>query len=120
MVIRMCMGEFIMDKLSVSDDGLTQTVFPNTERLLMENEEFQEAIYYVAKRKKVANYNDLLDFLFCEIFPVPWRYKCFQYYNDKGKRLKDEGMTEDELNALDYFLSEFVLKFLLHLFLNYH
>ncbi len=69
--------------------GLTNTIFPKTEALL-NNSEYQEALQYVASKKKMTNYQSMMDFLFCELFPHPWRNRCIDYYNDKGKPVRKQ------------------------------
>jgi hypothetical protein len=69
--------------------GVTSTVFPYAE-VMLEQTDCQKALKFVSKRKSMNLYRSMMDFLFCELDPNPWKFKCFRFYNDKGKPLKDE------------------------------
>jgi hypothetical protein len=75
--------------------GLTTSVFPETEGLLMGATEYQEALAFVAGRKDMNRYHSMMDFLFCEIF-IEYRARCFSYYEeDERPKLKDILAEED-------------------------
>jgi hypothetical protein len=55
-------------------------------------------------------YKSLMDFIFCELFPIPWRWKCFQYYNNRGCQLKDDPDFDVlQLEAYDNIMSNLAL-----------
>lgn len=84
--------------------GLTQTVFPETEGLLMGDLDYQEALGFVAGKKDMGRYHSMMDFLFCEIF-IQYRARCFAYYEaDDRPKLKDI-LGEDELARFDRWLT---------------
>lgn len=83
--------------------GMTETVFPETEKLLEETD-YQAALEFVSGRKDMNRYESMMDFLFCEIF-LQYRARCFAYYEDPEKpRLKDL-MGEEELTRYDRWLT---------------
>ncbi len=105
-----------MQKLSLQHrqvqvfEGLTQSVFPRTEKKL-NRLEYQRALQYIACRKNVDRYWDVLDFLFCEIF-TEFRPHCFKFYKDNGPRLIYM-VPAARIKAYDLVLSEIFLEFLL-------
>ena len=56
--------------------GMTNSIFPQVEALLLADTEHLKALMYVAARKHVSRYESVMDFLFCEIF-YSFRHKCF-------------------------------------------
>jgi len=89
-------------KLSVSTKdqleirgGITESVFPEVEAWLSVSSEHQNALQYIAIRKKVIRYTSMMDFLFCEIF-TGYRAACFRYYLNKASMLKDM-VTDEEI-----------------------
>jgi len=70
--------------------GMTQTIFPQVEALLLNGTEYQKSLEFVGSRKNIDRYNSLMDFFFCEIFDE-YKVDCFKYYNDteKNPKLKD-------------------------------
>ncbi len=91
--------------------GLTETVFPKTERKLESESDYIEALQFVASKKNMSRYHSIMDFLFCETFPDPWRFKAFRYYNDIGPRIIDDpDVTIEELKSYDKILCNNVLE----------
>ena len=83
------------------EGGLTKDIFIRTAEKLM-NTDYQKALMFVGKRKNMDRYRSMVDFLFCEIFPNPWRYRCFRFYEEEGPRLKDiPGFVEDHREHYD-------------------
>jgi len=68
--------------------GVTQSIFPQVEALLLNNTRYQKALEYVARNKNMNRYRSMIDFLFCELFNR-YIFKCFQFYNNNGPMLKD-------------------------------
>jgi hypothetical protein len=90
--------------------GLTQTVFPKTEAKLNDLD-YQEALEFVAKRRNMERYHSVMDFLFAESFPMPWKFKCFSYYNGRGTSLiNDPDISDSQLAAYDEILCGLVLE----------
>jgi hypothetical protein len=84
--------------------GLTTSVFPETEGLLMGDLDYQEALAFVSGKKDMNRYHSMMDFLFCEIF-IQYRARCFAYYEaDDKPRLKDI-LGEGELTRYDRWLT---------------
>ena len=69
------------------EGGLTETIFPKTGKKLTDPE-YMEAFKFIALRKNINKYKSIMDFLFCETFPIPWKYKCYLYYNNIGLPLR--------------------------------
>lgn len=89
--------------------GASQSIFPRTENKLKRSD-YQEALKYVAKRKRMERYHSVMDFLFCEIF-TSYRFHAFKYYNNKGPLLKDlPEMTPQVINAFDLVLCDLILE----------
>lgn len=66
--------------------GSSEGVFPLVEDWLNASSDHQEALQFVAARKKMDRYRSMVDFLFCEIF-VDFQGPCFRFYEDEGPRL---------------------------------
>jgi len=75
--------------------GATSSIFPQVEALLLGGDDFQEALSWIAYRKKPEQYHSFMDFFFCELFPK-WKISCRRYYADKGPPLRDE-LSPDEV-----------------------
>jgi hypothetical protein len=92
--------------------GLTsQTVFPKTEGKLLTRSDYQQALEYVGCGENMSDYWSMIDFLFCETFPVPWRYKAFAYYDGDGSQLIDDpDITDESLKRYDTVLCDVVLE----------
>ncbi len=67
--------------------GMTNSIFPQVEALLLADTEHLKALMYVAARKRVSRYESVMDFLFCEIF-YSFRHKCSRFYEGKGPQLR--------------------------------
>lgn len=80
--------------------GITESVFPQVEALLLSDGDYQKALEYVARRKKMENYWSMIDFLFCEL-NTEWIFRCRQYYNDAGPPLRDL-ITPEQLFQYNY------------------
>lgn len=82
--------------------GLTQTVFPAAEELLGETD-YQAALAFVSTRKDMNRYHSMMDFLFCEIF-IEYRDRCFAFYEEEGKPMLKDILSEDDLARYDRWL----------------
>lgn len=69
--------------------GATESIFPQVEALLLGETDYQEALEYVAARKKMDRYRSMMDFLFCELHPQ-WRMSCNRYYAGNGPKLMEQ------------------------------
>ena len=69
------------------DGGTTETIFPLVEKMLMEEEDFQESLQYVSSRKNMNRYVSMMDYLFCEIYRDQQK-ACFRFYEGKGQPLR--------------------------------
>lgn len=75
------------------EDPATNSIFRDVNKKL-NCSEYQAALKFFGTFKKMARYVDMVDFLFCECFPDPWRKKCFKYYHEDGCQLiSDSDMT---------------------------
>ena len=88
--------------------GATQSIFVNAEALLLSSSDWQNAIEYVAKRKKMDKYRSIIDFLFCELFP-DWRIPCRRFYAGNGPPLKTL-LTTEEVEEYDWRLCVAIAK----------
>jgi hypothetical protein len=43
---------------------------------------------YIARRKDMDRYHSVVDFLFCELFPI-YKPGCFRFYADEGPQLRE-------------------------------
>ncbi len=77
-----------------SSGGATSSIFPEVDQMLNDTD-CQEALRFIAKRKKMDRYNSMVDFLFCEIY-VGYQYHCWRFYEGKGQLLKDMTTTTPE------------------------
>ncbi len=75
--------------------GATHFIFPQVEAMLLESEDYQRALEFVAARKKINRYRSVIDFLFCELHPE-WRMACRRFYAGNGPQLKDQ-ITPEQL-----------------------
>jgi hypothetical protein len=80
--------QVIMQRMELTG-GFTNSIFPEVEELLLSESDYQQALEFVAAKKKMKRYWSMVDFLFCELVPLPWRFKCFMFYNNRGPMLKD-------------------------------
>jgi len=77
--------------------GLTsETVFPKTEDKINETD-YQQALEFVGRRKNMDQYHSMMDFLFCETFPDPWKFKALKFYNGKGPKIIDDPDITDKI-----------------------
>ena len=83
---------------------MARSVFKATERLL-QDPDFQKSLQFVASRKKMSAYRDMIDFLFCELV-VCFRADCMRYYNDEGPQLRHHPRaTPERIAEWDIFLA---------------
>jgi len=59
--------------------GSTESIFPEVEAFLQASSDHQNALDWVASRKKADRYRSVVDFLFCELYPEH-RGACFRFY----------------------------------------
>jgi len=91
------------------------SLFPKTDELLNQGD-FDKAILYVARRKNHAKYDSIIDFIFCETW-VRYRYRCFEYYNNDGPKLKEQ-ISEREAREYDDYMSAIMLPTALKHYMN--
>jgi len=77
----------------------SRSLFPQAERLL-DRPVTQRALRFIGARKRVGRYHCLMDFLFCELFPRPWRGRCRRFYQDLGPPLR-EFLARGEVERFD-------------------
>lgn len=96
--------------------GMTsQTVFPLTEDRINDSD-VQYAIRFIASRKNMDKYRSMMDFIFVETFPIPWKFKCFKYYNGRGVQIiDDKDVTDHELKRYDVIMSKILIEVCLQL-----
>jgi hypothetical protein len=75
--------------------GMTQSIFPQVEAWLLNDTDHQNALLILDDKGRSKSYKSVIDFLFCELFPV-YVAPCMKYYEGKGKQLK-EMITAREL-----------------------
>lgn len=83
-------------------DTATRNIFKRTQRLLDQSTDHQKALQFVASKKDMARYRDMIDFLFCEIF-IEHRRGCFLYYSNKGPQLVNI-LSEEAIERYDHWL----------------
>ena len=82
------------------EDPATSSIFKRVNKKL-NSSAHQKALKFFGTFKKMGRYVDMVDFLFCECFPNPWRKKCFKYYHEEGCQLiEDPDMTP---HLIDYY-----------------
>ncbi len=69
--------------------GATESIFPQVEALLLGETDYQEALEYVAARKKMDRYRSVVDFMFCELHSE-WRMSCRRFYAGNGPQLREQ------------------------------
>lgn len=85
------------------------TVLKTTQSLLIKKPQYEQAIKFIARNKKINDYRNLIDFLFCEVF-TEWKKKCFKFYDGEGHMLKDDPkITKVEITHYDNYLTFIVL-----------
>lgn len=86
-----------------------ESVFHRTEELLNEDDDYADAIEFQAKKKRMEDYRDLIDFLFCEIYPK-WKIRCFKFYKGEGPQLVEmTEVTEEMIDEWDDYMADMVL-----------
>ena len=98
------MGLSLMQSM-VCDDSFAN-VFTRTEELL-ESAEYKEAIEFAGRRKNSGKYRSLMDFLVCETFTF-YRWRCFMYYNETGRKLK-EVTSSNNVKKYDDYMCDVIL-----------
>ena len=83
-------------ELVLTIGGATETIFPKVELLLREDD-YMEALEFVASRKNMHRYYSVMDFLFCELHPE-WIPSCKRFYAGKGPLLKEQ-ITDEQIDA---------------------
>ena len=68
--------------------GITTSIFPEAERMLLENTAYWNALCFIACRKRMDRYISVIDFLFCELYPR-FQRPCARFYEGNGPLLKD-------------------------------
>lgn len=96
MALSMKMVQHLKMGLELTGGLTSETVFPKSEDKINETE-YQQALEFVGRRKNMDQYYSMMDFLFCEIFPDPWKFKAFKFYNGKGTILINDPDITDEL-----------------------
>ncbi len=74
--------------------GITASVFPEVELMLMSSSELQNALKFVSNRKNMDRYHSVIDFLFCEIFQE-YRRPCMRFYKGRGRQLRETATQEE-------------------------
>jgi hypothetical protein len=94
----------LAQELSITG-GLTQSVFPRSERWLKKSSKHQRALRELFEKSdddRLAKYRSLMDAVFCESFPHE-QEACFAYYANKGPKL-NELKRATTLKKYDSFL----------------
>lgn len=79
--------------------GITESIFPKVERMLLGDSDYRKALEYVAARKQMDRYRSMIDFMFCELYPK-WRKPCFHFYDGDGPSLK-EMLTVEQIQEYE-------------------
>lgn len=80
------------------------SIFVNLNKMLSNNDEYRKAVEIIARRKKMDQYEDFIDFFHCELFPE-WKSECFNYYDGKAVIFKDHpSSTKEVIEKKDAFL----------------
>jgi hypothetical protein len=62
------------------------SIFEGTEGALSSTY-VEGCLKYIARRKNMDRYHSVIDFLFCELFPV-YQPSCFRFYDGNGPQLR--------------------------------
>jgi hypothetical protein len=65
-----------------------QSAFPKFKAYLFGSSDLQEALAAILGKARMTKYHDLIDCIYCEVFPSH-RPLCFAFYNGKGPQLID-------------------------------
>ena len=85
-------------------------IFKKTEAKIFSHSKYQKALANLLRHQDHSKYRGLIDFLFCECFPV-WKETCFEFYQGTSKRLgKESGINRAVLESYDLVLSEVILE----------
>lgn len=96
--------EVVCEQTMTSTGDMVGSLFKNTAGLLQESD-YQLSLEYVASKKKMTAYRDMIDFLFCELV-VGFRYHCKRYYDDEGPPLMAHpSATPEQIASWDIFLA---------------
>ncbi len=77
-----------------------KTIFRKVEALWMAGSEYQGALGFVADRTLMAQHREVIDFLFCELFPEHLE-RCTDFLNDRGQQL-NEFLTAEQLRRCEH------------------
>ena len=84
-------------------------IFKETSMLLTTKSIYVKALEFIGRNKNRDKYNDIIDFLFCEIFEN-WKYDCQKFYKGKGAKLSEHySMTQKQIDNIDAFFVNQVL-----------
>jgi hypothetical protein len=93
----------LRQEMTVEGD-MVGSLFKRTAMLLRERE-YQKSLQFVASKKKMERYLDMIDFLFCELV-VGFRDRCMRYYAGDGLPLREAPeATPEQIAAWDIFLA---------------
>lgn len=71
------------------ENGAAQSIFGEVERWLEADSDHINVVQKIGNKKTMAKYRDLIDFIFCEVFPA-YKQACQDYYEGKGSLLRDQ------------------------------
>ncbi len=87
-MMTLCCSFQLVQTLTIGQ-GCTQSIFPAVEQWLNATSDHYKALEYVAARKQMTRYQDVVDFVFCELHPI-WRGRCMAFYEDEGPALVEQ------------------------------
>ncbi len=102
----LCLSQTTLCSQRILCDDSFASVFTRTEAL-MESAEYKEAIEFAGRRKNSEKYRSIMDFLVCETFTF-FRWRCFEYYNNDGIKLK-EIVSSDNIKKYDDYMCDVIL-----------
>ena len=91
-----------LSQLPLTTNNSFHTIFPMVEAWLSYDDRFK-AVGYMARRKDAGKYRSVIDFIFGESFGERERATCFNYYEDKGPKLK-KLYTEEERRWYEHIM----------------
>ena len=84
----------------IRDNGKLHSVFRKVEAILASSSERQRALGFVADREAMEKHHDVIDFLFCELYPERYA-QLVAFYEDRGEQLSSL-MTAEEARVYEH------------------
>ena len=90
--------------------GMTEKAFPKSEHMLKNNVYYLTAVKTTANKNKFNRYKSLMDYIFCETWPIPWKIRCFRHYKGAVGLLTESNIQSYEILWYDIIMSRLLFK----------